>query len=132
MKLTITGDAYALTSAIKVSDIELLKKYNPEALTVTDKETKKMLFGVDYIEGKPNVASFGVTFSGKGRGESEGCATVTGIFPSHLGTDEAKAFVAEKFGGIVAYLEQFEKSVPEAAKAVTEKRKKLVESITVA
>ena len=33
MKLTITGDAYALTSAIKVADIELLGKYNPDALT---------------------------------------------------------------------------------------------------
>ena len=113
MKLTITGDAYALTSTIKVSDIALLKKYNPAALTIVDKETKKTLFGVDYIEGKPSVAPFGVTFSGEGR-------------------DEAKKFVAEEFGGVIAYLEQLEKSVSEAAKAVADKRKKLVDSITVA
>ncbi|MCX4312774.1 MAG: hypothetical protein OSJ83_02775 [Clostridia bacterium] len=133
MKLTITGDAYALTSTIKVSDIALLKKYNPAALTIVDKETKKTLFGVDYIEGKPSVAPFGVTFSGEGRGEgAEGCATITKMLPPHLNTDEAKKFVAEEFGGVIAYLEQLEKSVSEAAKAVADKRKKLVDSITVA
>ena len=69
MKLTITGDAYALTSAIKVSDIDLLKKYNPDALNVKDKDGK-VVFGVSYSEGKPNVAGFGVTFGGKTRDEN--------------------------------------------------------------
>ena len=106
MRLTITGDAYALTSAIKVADIELLGKYNPDALTVTS--------------------------GGKTRDEN-GYATITGTIPTGFASAEAaKEFVAEKFGGVVAYLEQLEKSVPEAAKAVTEKRKKLVDSITVA
>ena len=132
MKLTITGDAYALTSAIKVADIELLGKYNPDALTVKDKDEKKVVFGVSYSEGKPSVASFGVTFGGKTRDEN-GYATITGTIPTGFASAEAaKEFVAEKFGGVVAYLEQLEKSVPEAAKAVTETRKKLVDSITVA
>lgn len=132
MKLTITGDAYALTSAIKVSDIDLLKKYNPDALNVKDKDGK-VVFGVSYSEGKPNVAGFGVTFGGKGRGESDGYATITGTIPTGFASAEAaKDFVADKFGGVVAYLEQLEKSVPEAAKAVADKRKKLVDGITVA
>lgn len=131
MKLTITGDAYALTSAIKVSDIDLLKKYNPDALNVKDKDGK-VVFGVSYSEGKPNVASFGVTFGGKTRDEN-GYATITGTIPTGFASaDAAKDFVADKFGGVVAYLEQLEKSVPEAAKAVADKRKKLVDGITVA
>ena len=78
------------------------------------------------------MASFGVTFGGKTRDEN-GYATITGTIPTGFASAEAaKEFVAEKFGGVVAYLEQLEKSVPEAAKAVTEKRKKLVDSITVA
>lgn len=131
MKLTITGDAYALTSAIKVSDIALCAKYNPDALKVKDKDGKT-LFGVDYIEGKPNVASFGVTFGGKTRDEN-GYATITGTIPTGFASAEAaKDFVAEKFGGVVAFLEQLEKSVPKAAEAVAAERKKLVDSITVA
>ena len=131
MKLTITGDAYALTSAIKVSDIALLKKYNPDALTIKDKDGKTV-FGVSYSEGKPNVASFGVTFGGKTRDEN-GYATITGTIPTGFASAEAaKDFVADTFGGVVAYLEQLEKNVPEAAKAVADKRKKLVDGITVA
>ena len=131
MKLTITGDAYALTSAIKVSDIALLKKYNPDALTIKDKDGQTV-FGVSYSEGKPNVASFGVTFGGKTRDEN-GYATITGTIPTGFASAEAaKDFVADTFGGVVAYLEQLEKSVPEAAKAVADKRKKLVDGITVA
>lgn len=132
MKLTITGDAYALTSAIKVSDIELLKKYNPDALTVKDKDGKQTVFGVSYSEGKANVAAFGVTFGGKTRDEN-GYATITGVIPTGFASAEAaKDFVAETFGGVVAYLEQLEKSVPNAAEAVATERKKLVDSITVA
>ena len=131
MKLTITGDAYALTSAIKVSDIALLKKYNPDALTIKDKDGKTV-FGVSYSEGKPNVAGFGVTFGGKTRDEN-GYATITGTIPTGVASAEAaKDFVADTFGGVVAYLEQLEKNVPEAAKAVADKRKKLVDGITVA
>ncbi len=131
MKLTITGDAYALTSAIKVSDIALLKKYNPDALNIKDKDGKTV-FGVSYSEGKPSVAGFGVTFGGKIRDEN-GYATITGTIPTGFASAEAaKDFVADTFGGVVAYLEQLEKSVPEAAKAVADKRKKLVDGITVA
>lgn len=131
MKLTITADAYALTSTIKVQDIELLKKYNPDALNVKDKDNK-VVFGVSYSEGKPSVAPFGVTFGGKTRDEN-GYATITGTIPSDLKTAEAaKEFVAEKFGGVVAFLETLEKSIADAAKTVADNRKKLVDSINMA
>ena len=131
MKLTITADAYALTSTIKVNDLELLKKYNPDALNVKDKDNK-VVFAVSYSEGKPSVAAFGITFGGKTRDEN-GYATITGTIPSDLRTAEAaKEFVAEKFGGVVAYLEQLEKSITDAAKTVAENRKKLVDSISIA
>lgn len=132
MKLTITADAYALTSSVKVADIELLKKYNPDALTIKDKEGKQAVFAVSYSEGKPNVASFGVTFGGKTRDEN-GYATITGTLPSNLQTAEAaKDFVAEKFGGVIAYLEKLESTIAVAAKEVSDSRKKIVDSIVVA
>lgn len=131
MKLTITGDAYALTSTIKVVDIDLLKKYNPDALTVKDKESKQPVFGVSYSEGRPNVASFGATFGGKTRDEN-GYATITGAIPAEFNSeDAAKNFVAEKFGSVVDYLEQLEKSIPDEAGKIKEERKQLLNSITI-
>lgn len=130
MKLTITADAYALTSDLAVKDIELLKKYNPDALKITD-EDGNVKFAVGYSEGNPNIASFGVTFGGKTRDEA-GKATITGVIPSDVKTAEgAKEFVAEKFGSVVAYLKQLEETVPKAAKEVADARKALVDSIVV-
>lgn len=131
MKLTITADAYALTSDIKVSDIQLLSKYNQNALKIMD-EDKNVKFAVSYSEGKPNVADFGITFGGKTRDEN-GYATITGTLPAGLTTAEAaKNYLADKFGAVVAYLGQLEKSVPDAVKTVADTRKKFVDSITVA
>lgn len=131
MKLTITADAYALTSDIKVKDIELLKKYNPDALQIKDEEGNTK-FAVSYSEGKPSVAAFGVTFGGKTRDEN-GYATITGTIPSDLKTTEAaKDFVAEKFGGVVAYLREIERTITSAADKVMTTRKELADSITVA
>lgn len=131
MKITITADAYALTSDLAVKDIELLKKYNPDALKIKDEEGNEK-FAVSYSEGKPSIAAFGVTFGGKTRDEA-GKATITGTIPSDVRTAEsAKEFVAEKFGAVVVYLKQLEASVPEAAKKIADERKALVDSITVA
>lgn len=131
MKLTITADAYSLTSTIKVADIEFLKKYKPAALQIVDEEGNAK-FGISYSEGCSSVAAFGVTFSGATRDEN-GYATVTGILPSGLGTTaEAKEFVAEKFGGIVAYLKQLEESIPNVVAQIKAERNQLIDSITVA
>lgn len=131
MKLTITGDAYALTSSIKVKDIQLLKKHNPAALKITD-EDKNVKFAVDYSEGKSNVSSFGITFGGKSRDEN-GYATVTGTLPQGLNTAEAaKEYLADQFGGVVAYLTQLEGSIPTAVETVSTARKTFVDGIVVA
>lgn len=131
MKLTITGDAYALTSSIKVKDIQLLKKHNPAALKITD-EDKNEKFAVDYSEGKSKVSTFGITFGGATR-DGNGYATVTGTLPQGLNTAEAaKDYLADQFGGVVAYLTQLEESIPTAVETVSTARKKFVDGIVVA
>lgn len=131
MKLTITADAYSLTSEISVADIELLSKYNPDALRIKDKDGNEK-FAISYVEGKPCTSDFGITFGGRTRDEA-GKATVTDIIPSSIkDAAAAKNFVAEKFGSTVAYLKQLETSVPREAKKIADERKALVESITLA
>lgn len=130
MKLSIMSGAYTLNSELTVEDIVLLKKYNPDALTIKD-EDGNVKFAVGYSEGKPSIAPFGVTFGMKSF--NDGKASITETLPTTLDTAEkAKEYVAEKFGGVVAYLETLESTIPEAAKVIKDKRKALIDSITVA
>ncbi len=131
MTFTLTGDVCVLKSKIKVADIELLKKYNPDALKIVD-DKGNVLFAIGYSEGHPSIAPFGVTFGGKSRGEEEGYATVTEKVPSSLNTAEAKAYVADQYGCIIANVEKLEATVAEAATAVTTARQKIIDGITVA
>lgn len=130
MKITITADAFALTSAIAVSDITTLKKSNPSALKIRDEEGND-LFAVSYVEGKPSVSAAGITFGGKSRGEDDaaGKATFTGMIPA--GVKDAKDYVAEVFASAITYLAQLEETVPAAAQKVATDRKNLVDSIEV-
>ncbi len=128
MKITITGDAYVITSSIKASDIEVLKKARPEALKLVDEDGND-IFAVDYREGRPSISSFGVTFGGVTRDE-EKALTYTGIIPS--GVADAKEFVADVISPVVAYLKTLEDSIPDDVTEAKEARKELLDSITVA
>ena len=126
MKITITADAYAITSKITVDEIKTLKKSNPDALKDADGNEK---FAVSYAEGKPSITAFGVTFGGKSHDEA-GYATITGMIPT--GTANPKEFVADLVAPVKAYLEQVEGVAHDAAVAAKTARKELVDSITVA
>ena len=128
MKINIIGDAYVITSELSAKDIMLVAANNPDALKIKDEQDGSIVkFSIAYSEGKPNIASFGITFGGKTKGEN-GKATLTGTFPT--GVENKKDFVADKIGGIVAYLTKLEETVPEAAKKIAAERKALVEKIT--
>ncbi len=129
MKLTIMTGAYALVSDIKVDDIVLLQKSNPDALKIKDKDGNDQ-FAISYNEGKPSVAPFGVTFGAKNL--TDGKATITKTLPAKFdSTEKAKEYVAEEFGAVVANLKQLESTVPEAAKKVRDEKKALIDGITV-
>ena len=128
MKIVITGDAYVLTSEITTEAIKGLAKTNPSALKIVDKESKKELFAINFIEGKSSIADFGITFGGTSRDE-EKKATCTGTLPPN--TADAKAYVADKLGAAVVYLKQLEETVPAEAKRIADDRKALIDSISV-
>lgn len=130
MKLGIMSGAYSLTSEITVDDILLLKQYEPNSLCIkNDKGDVK--FAIGYADGCPCVSKFGITFGTKSL--TDGKASVTELLSPDLDTAEkAKDYVAEKFGGIVAYLDELERSVPAAAEAIRDKKQELINSITVA
>lgn len=130
MKLKIMSGAYSLNSEISVDDIVLLKKYNPDSLCIKDDEGN-VKFAIGYSEGHPCVSTFGVTFGTKSL--TNGKASVTEILPLDLDTvEKAKDYLAEKFGGVVAYLEALEASIPNVARFIREQKQTLIDSITVA
>ena len=119
---------YTLTSSIKKEDLDLVKKYRPAALKKKDAEGND-IFGVSYVEGKPFVAANGVTF---GSVSAEGgFAMITGTLPESLPANTtAGDYVADKVGGAITYINEFEASIPEVVAAIKAERAALLGSIT--
>ena len=130
MQIKIMANTYALTSAIKVGDIELLKKRNPAALKIKDKDGNDV-FAVSYAEGKDSVSAYGITFGAKAR-DNSGAAVLTGTIPATAKTnEEAKAYVEEVLHAASVYHKALEESVPSAAAKIAEDKATLMSAITV-
>lgn len=130
MQIKIMANTYALTSAIKVGDIELLKKRNPAALKIKDKDGNDV-FAVSYAEGKDSVSAYGITFGAKAR-DNSGAAVLTGTIPATAKTnEEAKAYVEEVLHAASVYLKALEEGVPAAAAKIAEDKATLMSAITV-
>lgn len=127
MKITITADAFAITSSIKKEEYDLVKKHNPSALKIVDEEGNE-LFTVGYTEGRPSLEPFGVTFGGLTR-DNDKFLTYTGNIPS--GTTDAKEYVTDKVGVLYENLKKIEDNMTTAVKGVEEARKSIKDSIKV-
>lgn len=119
---------YTLTSSVKTADINLLKKYNPDALTIKDAEGN-VKFAIGYNEGKSSVAPFGVTFGATD--VTTGAAMVKGELPASADTAEkCGEYVADIVGKALAYVNILEETIPAAVADVTTARSALIGSIT--
>lgn len=128
MKIAIAGDAFVITSDIKKKDFDLLKKYKPEALKIVDEDGNDV-FSIEYSEGNPSIAKFGVTFGGVTRNNSAKL-TLTGIIPTNVA--DAREYVADTIGGVMANIKTIEDNVGGSATDVANARKALIDSITMA
>lgn len=127
MKITVTADVFAATMNVSVEDIQLLKKYDPDALILFD-EKGRPEFIVDYKEGCSSVDQFGIVFGAETRDEDKKAA-VCGIIPPK--TENVKEWLADKFGVASKYLSRMEAQIADAAKKVRETRAGIMENITV-
>lgn len=129
MKAKVVGNTFVLTSVVKVDDIKLLSKYNPEALIVRD-ENKKEIFRISYVEGKSSIAPFGVTF-GTASLDGNGYAQVTKELVG-ANANNVKETVADIVAPAQAYLQALEQTIPEAVAKVRETRQNLMDTIDIA
>ena len=125
-KTTIAGQSYVITSAIKMDDLQTVKKYRPSALAITDPETKETIFKIGI--GSNSVNDFGVSFGGVSNGDEQ-LATATMQIPSDV--KDAKEYVLDKAGTALAHLNAIEAEIAETLDEIRAERNTVAENITV-
>lgn len=109
MKVIIAGQAIVINSELKFEDIQKIKKYRPEALTLYEGDgiDREPVFMIG--TGEASINKYGVTFSGATR-DDERKATLT-ITTNYAG-DDIKGFVADELGGAIIKLGKLEEQLP--------------------
>lgn len=131
-KVTISGDAVVITSAVKLEDYKKVKKYRPNALVLMGGEDgKEPIFRVGVLpNGAGSIGKYGAEFAKETRDE-EKLACITMLF---TGSSEAniKEAVADEIGAAVLNLNKLEATIPGVLEEIAAAKAQILESITVA
>lgn len=121
------GEAVVVTSAMKMEDLELIKKYRPEALTLKGGEDgKQPIFAVGVTNGTGSMNVYGASFNGTAL-DGSGKAVLTMHLPK---VADVKEWIADNLGAGFENLEKLEKTLPAVVTAITEARNNLMEKIS--
>lgn len=130
--ITIAANAAVIKSDLKIKDIEVLEKYNPaELVLMGGKDDEEEIFSIGLSTGKGSLSQHGATFSKTGIAP-QGAATITVDIPNFGSADEAKGYIADKYGVALDRLAQIEAKVPDKVTAFKAKREALMQQISVA
>ena len=133
MKTSILGSAVVITSDIKLSDLKLVKKYKPEALTVWEKDEddiKTPVFSAYVEEGEEGaINTNGVVF---GKANPDGYAQITMLVKKVPEGKDIKEVVADSIGAGLMKLAKFEEYLPGVVEALNAEHEAILNSIEVA
>lgn len=129
-KIIVAGEAVVITSSMKLTDLETIKKYNPKALVLMGGEDgKEPVFCIGVNRGKTgSINQFSVDFGAETRDDKK-LATMT-LMTSGV-TGDVKEFVADKYGDALMLLNKLEATLPAALEAIAADKKAILENITV-
>lgn len=129
-KIIVAGEAVVITSSMKLTDLETIKKYNPKALVLMGGEDgKEPVFCIGVNRGKAgSINQFSVDFGAETRDDKK-LATMT-LMTSGV-TGDVKEFVADKYGAALMLLNKLEATLPAALEAIAADKKAILENITV-
>ena len=129
-KIIVAGEAVGITSSMKLTDLETIKKYNPKALVLMGGEDgKEPVFCIGVNRGKTgSINQFSVDFGAETRDDKK-LATMT-LMTSGV-TGDVKEFVADKYGAALMLLNKLEATLPAALEAIAADKKAILENITV-
>jgi len=109
-----------------MADLETIRKYRPSALAITDPETKETLFRVGI--GHSSISDYGISFGGVSN-DTEKLATAT--LPIPYDVEDAKEYVLDKAGLVIASLNKIEAGIEDAMLEIGAERDTIAENIEV-
>lgn len=130
-KVTIAGKALVITSTLKLTDLETVKKYQPKALILMGGEDgKEPVFAIGAVRGSAGkIGSIGVEF-GEETHDDQKLATMTLMVPGDV--KDMKEYVADKYGAALVNLKKLEDILPAVVEAIAASKKSIMDNISVA
>lgn len=129
-KIVIAGEAVVITSAMKLEDLETIKKYRPKALTLMGGEDgKEPVFAIDVTSGNGNITKFGAAFNSASHDDAK-LATIT--MTACGATGDIKEWVADQLGCAIINLNKLEATLPDVLKSIAAEKTAVLSNITVA
>lgn len=131
-QIKIAGSAMVLTSGVKLEDIQLLEKYNPDALKLyrTDEDGKKECVFTVKTAACGGIGPRAAIFDAASL-DGNGLATFTTDVPVGVTPENLKEKVADLIGNGVILLNEVEAQIPAAVEAVKANQASVMESIIV-
>ena len=129
-KVTIAGKAIIITSALKLEELETVKKYQPKALVLLGGEDgKEPIFAVGVVRGSAGkIGNVGVEFGEET--QTEKLATMTLMAPADV--KDMKEYVADKYGAALMNLAKLETNLPAVIGAIAAEKQLIMDNISVA
>ena len=129
-KVTIAGKAIVITSALKLEELETVKKYQPKALVLLGGEDgKEPIFAVGVVRGSTGkIGNVGVEFGEET--QTEKLATMTLMAPADV--KDMKEYVADKYGAALMNLAKLEANLPAVIGAIAAEKQSIMDNISVA
>lgn len=130
-KVTIAGRALVITSDLKLTDLETVRKYQPKALILMGGEDgKEPVFAVAAVRGSAGkIGNIGVEFGEETHDDAK-LATMTLMVPSDV--EDMKEYVADKYGAALMNLAKLETVLPAVVEAISAEKQSIMDSISVA
>lgn len=131
MKTQFFGSALVITSSLKLEEIKTVAKYQPESLTLWDKDedgNKEPVFSVLYVKGtNGTINEQGAIFS---KASPEGFAQITELVSLPADTDP-KEYVADNYGKALLALAKFEEYFPAVVEELNATREAIMDGVEV-
>lgn len=131
MKTQFFGSALVITSSLKLEEIKTVAKYQPESLTLWDKDedgNKEPVFSVLYVKGtNGTINEQGAIFS---KASPEGFAQITELVSLPADTDP-KEYVADNYGKALLSLAKFEEYFPAVVEELNATREAIMDGVEV-
>lgn len=132
-KIQVIGNACVVTSALTLSDIEMVKRYRPKALTLYGGDDgKEPIFCISTGTQHGSINQYGAEFGSATR-DGNGLATLTLAFEVDNDTtpEQLKALIADGVGSYVATLNKLEDRLPAVVEEIKAEREVILSNIEI-